>query len=218
MSQKRYKPAKDGDFIAWAENIYSRCKANAVLWGLNQDTIDTLSTLVPGARSAYDTNNNRELANHQTAAYKDSSFKALDAVLTPFVNVLEGTLTVPDADIVAMNLRPRTYHSSQPKPVPTSAPFLSVINNAPGEIKAYVTIEQHGHPLSSLSDMGYGGFVFRYHVEDESEWHEVLSTSLQVTVNFDEEQRGKHVNCLAAWFNPRLERGPHSIEVIVIVS
>ncbi|MDR3194931.1 MAG: hypothetical protein LBT76_06550, partial [Tannerella sp.] len=96
--------------------------------------------------------------------------------------------------------------------------FLTVVNNAPAEIKAYVTNGQYGHPVPSLGEMGYGGFVFRYLVEGEADWHEALSTGLHVTVQFDDGQRGKRVTCTAAWFNPRLERGPHSEEVTLIVS
>jgi hypothetical protein len=95
---------------------------------------------------------------------------------------------------------------------------LSIINNAPGEIKAFVTVEQHGHPVSSLSELGYGGFVLLYLVEGETNWFKVFSTSLHTVVKFTEEQRGKRVTCFAAWVNPRLEEGPHSEEVIVIVS
>jgi hypothetical protein len=218
MNHKRYKPTKDGEFLVWGENIYTRCDTNQVLWGINKDDVVTLGTLVGNARTAYTNNSNREFKNHRTASYKAACFKALSDFLAAFTNVLEGTLTVPDADIVSMNLRPRENHAHLPKPVPTKAPFLTVINTEAAEIRASVSVEQHGHPVSSLGDLGYGGFVFRYQIEGETEWHEVTSTSLSTTVKFGENQRSKRLTCVASWVNPRLERGPHSTEVKLIIS
>ncbi|MDR3194227.1 MAG: hypothetical protein LBT76_02905 [Tannerella sp.] len=218
MHRKSYKPVKDINYIAWAQNIYRQCDANRVAWNLNTDDVEKLGLLVTEAMAAFEKNSNREIRNHQTVAYKNGCFSELDIFLTPFTYILKGTLTVPDADIEAMHLSPRKRRSYQPKPRPVKAPTLLVVNSAPGELTAYVSSEQHGHPASSLNDSGYAGFVLRYLVEGENEWREKASTRLRAVIRFEDAYRGKRLTCTALWFNARLERGPHSDEKQVFIN
>ncbi|MDR1405842.1 MAG: hypothetical protein LBI89_01380, partial [Prevotellaceae bacterium] len=79
-------------------------------------------------------------------------------------------------------------------------------------------IPQHGQPSEFLKKKGYHGFVVRYRKESETEWHERHTTRLHITLLFDSGDEGTHLLLTTAWINPRIQHGPWSDELRVLVN
>jgi hypothetical protein len=110
------------------------------------------------------------------------------------------------------------HHAHEPLPRPTFAPSIYTVAGQHFTVTVYVEIPQHGHPSSYLTQHGLHGFVLRYRKEGESEWREVHSTRLHVTLTFEEADQTKFLTLAAAWINPRLEHGPWSEEIKVLIN
>ncbi|MDR3197454.1 MAG: hypothetical protein LBU34_06240, partial [Planctomycetaceae bacterium] len=82
----------------------------------------------------------------------------------------------------------------------------------------YVSTLQHAHPTQFISDTKYGGFLLRYKFEGETVWKTLISTKLHYTLSFTEEEVGKCIAMQAAWVNTRMQPGPWSDEVKVIIN
>jgi hypothetical protein len=214
----RTLPRKDSEFIPVARNINDQCSTRQAEWQLDANQVLQLNALFGNADVAYQANLNPETANHLTASNKKVNFAALKAFLSTFVNVLVANTNISDADIEAMGLPSRDHHFHQPLPVPTDAPETTAVVGQHHDITVYVAIPQHGHPSEFLTKKGYHGFVVRYRKEGETEWHEEHSTRLHLTLLFDNEDEGKHLILATAWINPRIQHGPWSDEISVLIN
>ncbi|MDR2359653.1 MAG: hypothetical protein LBD87_07660, partial [Prevotellaceae bacterium] len=58
----------------------------------------------------------------------------------------------------------------------------------------------------------------RYRKEDCEEWHSGYSTRLHTDLFFNGEDSGKRLILMAAWINPRLQQGPWSNEITVLIN
>jgi hypothetical protein len=211
-------PSKDAEFIAWAKNVSAQCVANQATWHLDANAVYTCESLTLNADAAYAANANPETSNHLTATNKKESFKALKSFLGIFVMSLVSNLNIPNSELVAMGLPSREHHAHEPLPRPTVAPNIYAVTGQHYVVTVYVEIPQHGHPSSYLTQHGFHGFVLRYRKDGESEWREVHSTRLHTTLTFEEADEAKHLFLSAAWINPRLERGPWSDEIRVLIN
>jgi hypothetical protein len=214
----RTQPSQDSEYIAWAQNISLQCTDHSREWSINIETLTTLQTFVDNAKNAYDANINRETANHYTAVNKRESFKALKRFMSTFIMALVSNFAIPNAELVAMGLPSREHHAHEPLPVPSEAPEVTTIVGQHHDITIYVMIPQLGHPSEHLKKKGYHGFVLRYRKEDETDWREIHSTSLHTTLIFENDDEGKHIMLTAAWINPRIEHGPWSDELRVLIN
>jgi hypothetical protein len=82
----------------------------------------------------------------------------------------------------------------------------------------YVRVPQHGHPTQSGTRKAYHGFVLRYRLEGDTEWHDEYTTRLRIDLTLADEDKGKHITLMAAWINLRLQHGPWSHELSVVVN
>jgi hypothetical protein len=212
------QPRRDAEFIAWAQNLCDQCVENQIAWRLDADAVATCQTLTMNAQTAYADNANPETTNRLTTANKNAGFKALRSFLSTFIMALVSNLHVPNAALVAMGLPSREHHAHEPLPRPTFAPSIYTVAGQHFTVTVYVEIPQHGHPSSYLTQHGLHGFVLRYRKEGESEWREVHSTRLHVTLTFEEADQAKFLTLAAAWINPRLEHGPWSDEIKVLIN
>jgi hypothetical protein len=212
------QPRKDADFIAWANNILTQCVARQTEWQLNAAQVTQFQDLFKGAWDAAAANRNPETANRLTAANKRVSFAALRAFLSTFVNILVANTAISEGDLQGMGLPSREHHFHEPLAPPTEAPENTAVVGQHHDIIIYVAIPQHGHPSEFLTKKGYHGFVVRYRKDGETEWHEEYSTRLHLTLLFDSEDEGKHVTVKTAWINPRIQRGPWSDEISVMIN
>jgi hypothetical protein len=216
MHRGGYLPRRDAEFLPWAENIKAQCAANAA-WQIANDDMVELSALCDAARSAYDANNNPQTANRQTSLEKRMSFERLKRFLSTFITALEVNKRVSDEAIQAMGLRPRAHHAHLPLPRPTEAPDITAVHGEHCSVTVYAGASQKGHP-SAYSGKGYHGIRVRYRVEDQTEWKERMESRLHATLLFDESDQAKRVTITAAWLNPRLEAGPESEAVTVVIA
>jgi hypothetical protein len=214
----RTQPRKDAEFIAWGRNINDQCTVRQIEWNLDPNQVQQLNMFSGNADVAYQANLNPETANRLTASNKRVAIAAFRAFLGTFVNVLVANTAISESDLQAMGLPSREHHFHQPLPVPEVAPEVNVIVGQHHDITVYVAIPQHGHPSEFLTKKGYHGFVVRYRKETETEWHEEHSTRLHISLLFDSEDEGKHIILTTAWINPRIQHGPWSDEITVLIN
>ena len=218
MIMGKTQPIKDADFIAWALNIDYACTTRQTEWQLDSTQVVQLNTLVTNADAAYRENKNPETASRRTAANKRVAFAVLRAFLGTYVNILVADEHISESDLEAMGLPSRERHYHEPLPEPAEAPEVTAVVGQHHDITVYVAIPQLGHPSEFLTKKGYHGFVVRYRKEGDAEWIEEHSTRLHITLLFDAGDEGKHIALTAAWINPRIQHGPWSDEISVLIN
>ncbi|MDR2042576.1 MAG: hypothetical protein LBP98_09735 [Tannerella sp.] len=206
----------DEQFMGYANTINEQCTAHASEWNLDATRVSELNTLTANANQAYRTNLDRATRNLVTSTNKRTAFDSLKEFLRPFIDYLEGNLSVPDSALAIMNLRPRKHHAHQPDGRPEETPNVTVIKQH-DEMTVYVSRAEHGQPTQSVKLPKYHGFKLRMKFEGETEYRIVVSTRLHHTIRFDREDETKRVFLSAAWINGRLEEGPWSEDIVEIV-
>jgi hypothetical protein len=214
----RTQPVKDADFIDWARNIDAASVAHETDWNLNTTQVTKLNTLTAAAYAAFEANRNPETTNRRTAADKRVAFAELRAFMSIWTSLLVANDAVTENDLEAMGLPSRVHHFHEPLPVPAEATEMSVAVGQHHDVTVYVSTPQHGQPTEFLTKKGYHGFVVRYRKEDETDWHEEHSTRLHLTLYFDDEDRSKRLKITTAWINPRIQHGPWSDEIEVLIN
>jgi hypothetical protein len=217
MSERRSSlQHSDSSVIALAKTVFTECTAHAAEWNIDPARLSALGTTVANAETAYDANSNKATKNATTVAYKDAAIGELKHVLAVFITYLEITLSVPDAALAAMGLRPRHRTASKPLPPPDELLLLSVTKQYT-EVTVYALRPEHGQPTLSVAPKRYHGFALRYKVEGDPIEKTVISTRLHHTLFFGNEDAGKHITLTGAWVNPRLETGPWCPEITEII-
>lgn len=206
----------DEEFLLHAQTIVTQCDAHRTEWRLDSDRLDEIDMLTGVAQKAYTANKDKATRNLTTSANKKFAFGELKHALGPFVDYLEGNLSVPDNALAIMGLRPRTHRKHEPLPRPSEPPMLKVVKQH-DEMTVYVSRPELGQPTQSTTRKHYHGFKLRWRFEDEKVYHTVTSTRLHHTLYFDHEDETKRVVMAAAWLNPRLEEGPWSEDVVEVV-
>ncbi|MDR1407735.1 MAG: hypothetical protein LBJ23_06795 [Tannerella sp.] len=216
MHYNSYQPAKDGEFIVWAQNICSKCVANQTAWNLSKDEVTEFTDLESDA--AYAADQNPETKNRQTKRRKQKAFADLKEFMARFTNAMEYNTAIPDNDIEAMGLRPRAHHHHEPDKIPDEAPGATVVTGQHHDMDIYASVPQFGHATEYLKRKGYYGIVVRTRKDGEEEWHDQYSTRLHVTMIFDAEDEGKYLTITVAWINPRMQAGPWSDEIHTLIN
>jgi hypothetical protein len=216
MHRKSTFEETDANFVAHAESIVKECTEHSVEWSIDAARLSEITNLTAEAKSAYDANKDIATRNLISSTHKKTAFDNLKHALSMFVNYIEGTPSVPDEALVIMGLRPRSHHAYEPVKRPDEAPVMKVVKQR-FEMTVYVARAELGHPTESATGKHYHGFKLRWRFENETTYHNEVSTSLHFTLRFDEADETKRIILSAAWVNPRLEEGPwceHLTEVI----
>jgi hypothetical protein len=215
----RTQPRTDAAYIAWARNIDSQCTAHQTDWHPDSGQVMQLNTLFANADAAYPANLNPETSSRRTAANKRIAFVQLRRFFGLYVNVLVANTHISEEELAGMGLPSREHHFHMPIPPPHEMPDLVAIVGQHHDVDLYASLPQHGHPSEHVTKTEYHGLVVRYRKEDGRDvWHEEISTRLHITLLFDEEDRGKYVTVTAAWINPRIQHGPWSDEIRVLIN
>jgi hypothetical protein len=191
---------------------------NLTKWKIDNTKMQELGGIANTAKSAYSENINPEEKNRRTSKTKIEAFSALREYMSIFTLTLIANLNIGDDDLAAMGIRPRKRHAYMPLPTPPHAPNLEVISGQHHEVSAYASIPQLGHSTTYLKDHGVFGIRLRTRLEGESEWRERDYTRVHVSLAFNDEDVGKHLSVAVAWINPRLENGPWSDTITVIIN
>jgi hypothetical protein len=217
MSASRSKlKLPDGQFIAYANTIDEQCTENATPWNIDPLRLHTLNTLTVNANHAFTANSDRAKHNHMTSTNKKMAFGELKHFLSPFIDFLEGNLLVPDSALENMNLRPRVHHAHLPIGRPTDIPAIKILQQH-DELTVYVFRSELGQPTQSTTQPEYAGFKMRWRFEGETVDRIEVSTRLHHTIFLDREDETKRIILAAAFINPRLEEGPWSGDVVVVI-
>jgi hypothetical protein len=216
MSQNSTLRQPDAQFVAFIKDFYDYVEGHQVSWGLNDNLVKQLKSLTGSATHFYEKNMAPSTRNHLTAVDKKHAFGELKHFLSLFINALEGNPEVTDEDLDEMGLRPRIQPVHKPLPVPTEAPLIET-DQQHDEITIYVTRIERGQPAHGAQLKPYHGFKLRWRFEDETEWHAELSTRLHYTIFFDAKDETRRVIITAAWVNPRLQEGPWTLPINMVV-
>jgi hypothetical protein len=216
MKKKSTLDQPDAQFLATANNINEECTQHSSEWGLEPTRLAQLNTLTIAANAAYAANSNPATRNHISTVNKNTAFDDLKEFLRPYINTLEGNLSVPDAALEIMGLRPRVRHAPQVLPPPKDKPGITTTSQH-NEITVYASRAEHGHPTDSVTDSKYAGIKVRWRFVGETEYHYEVTTRLQYTIHFNQTDKTKLVEIAAAWINPRLEPGPWSDDITEVI-
>ncbi|MDR0750695.1 MAG: hypothetical protein LBF62_14150 [Tannerellaceae bacterium] len=216
MSTRSTLKQPDKEFIAFANDFYAQVDDHQILWGLDADRVKKLETYTRLATNAYNANNTPSTRNHLTSVTKKQTFGELKQFLSLFIDSLEGNEDVTDEHLADMHLRPRRQPAHKPLPVPTEAPLL-ISSQQHDEITIYVTRSEQGQPAHGVQLQPYHGFKLRWKFEDEDEWHVEMSTRLHYTIFFDTKDETRRVSITVAWMNPRLQEGPWTQPISMVV-
>ncbi|MDR0581915.1 MAG: hypothetical protein LBG31_03010 [Prevotellaceae bacterium] len=205
-------PSKDLAFLAFARNIAEECLIHKTAWRLDTGEVEYLQSLTNEADAAYANIRNSETSTHLARVTKKMNFLMLRQFLRPFINMLTANKAISDDVLIAMGLSPRVV------PPPAEAPKLNVRKIQHLEITVGVSALAPNRSNASFIKKSYYGFILRYRLEEETEWHEVYSTKRCTTLYFNSGDEGKHITLTAAWLNSCIQRGPWSNEVISLIN
>ncbi|MDR0728767.1 MAG: hypothetical protein LBF19_01405 [Prevotellaceae bacterium] len=214
----RTQPTKDEEFIFWALNLTARCTERQEEWGLNPASVQKLNELMRTAEEAYRNNLSPETRNHISVTFKKDGIAALRSFLSAFIPTLRSNEAIDESGLAALALPSRQRHNRQPLPPPAEEPQMQVTAIPGYGVRVSVRRPQHGHATASRTRKAYHGFVVRYRKEGSEEWHSEYSTRLHANLAFSDEDSGKRLALMAAWINPRLQHGPWSSEITVLIN
>jgi hypothetical protein len=214
----RTQPVRDEDFMAWAQSLNARCTERQTDWGFDPATVQKLNTLTHEAIEAYDNNLDIATRNRTSRVLKTAGIAALRSFLRIFTLTLRANEAIGEEDLAALGLPLRKRHTRLPLPAPTEEPEVYIVTEHSHFIKVYVRVPQYGHPTKSRTRKAYHGFVLRYRREGDAEWRDEYTTRLHIDLFFTDEDAGKRFVLAAAWINPRLQHGPWSHELSVVVN
>jgi hypothetical protein len=196
--------------------INDQTELHAPEWDIDPPRLAQFNTLLATAESAYKVNLDPAMKNAATAIAKRKAFAELKNFLSLLINFFEGNPNVSDDALALMQLRPRHPQAHQPLPAPTEPPVITV-RKQHGEITVYAARTEHDHPTDTVGPVHYHGFLLFYKLEDEADWHTVVSTRLHQTLYPESKDDGKRILLKAAWVNARMQHGPWSNEISEIV-
>jgi hypothetical protein len=173
---------------------------------------------VQEATVAYENNLLLDTRNRISRVTKTAAIAALRSFLRLFVPTLRANEAIDDSYLGILRLPPRKRHARQPLPPPGEEPEVNVLTKQGHEIRVYVSTPNYGHPSVSATRKAYHGFVVRYRKEGDAEWKDAYSTRLHTDIRFQDEDKGKRITIMAAWINPRLQHGPWSYEMHVLIN
>jgi hypothetical protein len=217
--RKPFIPASDALFHLWQGNLLGKLIANAVKWNIPDSVIAALKALQAHWESAYAeaedpaTRTKGAVKEKQEAriAYEAELRKMLKAYVT--YNPL-----IDDRQREEMGLPVhKTDHT--PAPVASSAPWMKPDTS----LLRHLTFDYGGTETSKAKPAGQHGLEMAWSVSTEKPAHvrdltrSTFDTRSPLTLEFDEDDRGKTFWYAARWENTRGEKGPWSeIRSIII--
>ena len=212
-------PTKNHEYLEFVKTVRDTVNEHRVAWGIALPPVQELTRLHTAATTAYVVNADKSTCNHTTAENLDRDMTALKKYFPTFVNLLEGTLTVPNEALTAMGLSSRNHSARTPIPKPVETMVLTVVTGHQHNADVYASTLQHGHPTQHITDRRkHHGVLLRYRFRGEENWTEVRSTRKHIVLEFGDDKEGKYLHIQGAWMNPRLEAGPWSEEEVVLIN
>jgi hypothetical protein len=210
MAYRSYLPDTDAALLAWSLNFSTRISAGATTYGLTSAQATAYAAVhasYAAALAAVDPGTR----NKSSVAAKNAARDALKAAVRPLVLLVQGTVTVTDAQKLALGLTVR----AQPSPIarPALPPVLDVV----AVNGRTVTVRLHdAENAGKRGKPAYvkGAAVFSYvgavAPEDPAAFKfEGNTTKTVVDVVFPNTVApGSVVYLTAMWFNERAQSGP----------
>ena len=205
-----YIPRKDGDFLAWAENLLTVSTAKKAAWEIPDAELAALETARAAYHAAY-TDAKSPAHNAVQVQLKNSTRKTLEAALRYFVNVrLRYSHAVTDEDRRALALPVRDTVRT-PVPPPATHPDFDIDTS---ELRQLSVRFWDAGSMHRGKPAGVHGAEIRwdYHEGHPASVDELEKSEFETrsphTLRFDEGDRGKRVYICVRWENSKGEKGP----------
>lgn len=218
MPRKTTQPVTDAGFIAWAGTVFAHCVKHATEWGLPTATLTDIGSKRADAEAAYAANQDIAGKSRATVAAKNETFRILREAMRLFTPTLVVNMKISNDELEQMGLPTRIHHYHGPLPVPSHTPNVDVHSGEHHVVDVYVSNPQLGQSTTYLKDHEEYGFILRHKLDDEDVWHEKNYTRLHVRLTFEDKDVRKNLSLQVAWINPRLEHGPWSDMITVIIN
>jgi hypothetical protein len=206
-----YIPRRDGKFLEWVKFLFTYLAAHAASWGLDPSTWAHIDLQIAAFEDAYKKAEDPNRGKADVKAKNDARNTLQKAVRLYVKEYLINNHVISDEERERMGLP--VYKSTRtPAPVAEDAPWLKAFTN----LLRHVTFKYGGSETSKAKPKGQYGIEFAWEIADEkpahvrSLTHSVFDTRTPLTLEFDEEERGKTLWYAARWENTRGEKGPWS--------
>jgi hypothetical protein len=216
--KKDFIPEADVLFNTWQANLLSKLSAGAMAWNIPSTVIALLLTKQARWATAFAvaqdpaTRTKGAVKEKQEARkdYESELRKQLKAYVT--YNPL---ISDRQREDMALPIHKTTYTRA---PVASDSPWLK----ARTDLLRHVTFDYGGSETSKAKPDGQHGMEMVWEITSEKPshvrnlTHSVFATRSPLTLEFDEEERGRTLWYAARWENTRGEKGPWS-EILRIV-
>ncbi|MDR2358222.1 MAG: hypothetical protein LBD87_00280 [Prevotellaceae bacterium] len=212
MNNSNFLPRKDVEFLQWATNflvvllkILSRIGFPDSVYGILNERVDIFSNKLRIADAP-------ETRTKATVQEKNEARKSLESYLRQAIGeylTRNHLVTDADRDNLGLPIR-KTTHT--PAPVATTIPWVQVVIN----LIRHLRFDFGGSEGSKAKPAGQHGMELAARIGDEKPanvhelTHSYFDTHTPLTIDFEEEDRGKTFWYAVRWENTRGEKGPWS--------
>ena len=215
---KDYIPKKDSELASWSANFTAGVTSNAQAWEITSQELASLQT-ANTTFAALHAQADSPAKNSIIVAEKNTARKVLIAEIRALVNFRLRNPIITNAQRIALGLNVKDTTVSN-IPVPTTRPELSI------EVLDYRRLKIVFHEYGTTSKAkphGMSGAFIVYGVLSAAPStiadlnRSLLATKTPHVLEFNEDERGKHLYVAICWQNTKGEKGPWSeIEQAII--
>jgi hypothetical protein len=214
-----YIPAKDADFLEWAQNFSVLCTENQMNWTLPTAKITALNAAVAEYTGIYETAIGPD-ASRADILLKNEKKAALKELIRDFKRRnIDPNNAVTDPDRERLRI---PIYDTKPSPVPPPSTAPEFEFTYPGARRITVHIRDFGSH-SKAKPKNVAGAVICWEIRDTPPAnqaqlpHSFFTGRTPYRFEFKEEERGKTVYMALFWQNGKGDMGPWSeIQSVVI--
>ncbi|MDR0982876.1 MAG: hypothetical protein LBM07_06520 [Culturomica sp.] len=210
-SRLDFIPGADAQFNIWQGVWFNSIEKNAETWGIPSDVVLTTSELKSKWETTYSVVENPVTKTSITVQSKNVARKEYEKQVRMVVKYyIAYNLKVSDEDKMAMGL-PLHKTTRTPVPVPDTVPDVTEIDR--NKIRCLTISFRDSGSDHRAKPAGVQGAVVKWIVSDTPPTsikvftNSLLDTKSPITLDFEEEQRGKVVYFALAWQNTKGEMG-----------
>ena len=204
-----YMPKRNADFLEWSRSFSQQINAAPTQFGLTPLQTSEYAALHAAFADAYHTAATPSTRTPPSIEAKRQARRAAERVARLLVRIIQATPTVTNAQKVGLALTVRD-RSQMLVARPTESPrlFTKLLHGS----TVRITLLGVNTTSRSKPEGVAGAMVFSYVGDvppgDFSQWDQMATTNPRLTMTFNDVVPGAKVWLAAAWFNPRMERGP----------
>ncbi|MDR0729723.1 MAG: hypothetical protein LBF19_06355 [Prevotellaceae bacterium] len=219
MSRTDIFPRRESEFITWVASYLAALTLIATRIEFPESELTRLNTLYADYQTKYNVAEAPQTRTRATVAEKNGAKKTLQAAIRQdTAEYITRNHRVTAADRDNLGLPPRS-DGRTPAPIAPGPPWLMPNTR----LLRHIIFDYGGTEMSKAKPAGQHGVELIWEIADERPphvrnlTHSVFDTHTPLTIEFDEDQRGKTLWYTARWENTRGEKGPWGeIQSVVI--